>query len=77
MRGINNIAIESDCAFAVPRDTWTNNEVHVTTTEEKNDPRNAKYAKNGPYPESIIEEKEFLGHNKRCKRVEKAQFVGG
>jgi C1A family cysteine protease len=24
IRGINNIAIESDCAWAVPTDTWTN-----------------------------------------------------
>ena len=77
IRGINNIAIESDCAFAVPRDTWTSNEVHVTTAEEKNDPRNAKYAKNGPYPEGWAADNEFLGHNKRCKRVEKAQFKGG
>jgi cathepsin X len=50
IRGINNIAIESDCAWAVPRDTWSKPDIHVTTQEEKNDPRNAKYAKNGPYP---------------------------
>lgn len=24
IRGINNIAIESDCAWATPKDTWTN-----------------------------------------------------
>jgi len=24
IRGVNNIAIESDCAWATPRDTWTN-----------------------------------------------------
>jgi len=26
IRGVNNIAIESDCAWATPKDTWTNHE---------------------------------------------------
>jgi len=40
IRGINNIAIESDCAWATPVDTWTQKKKHYTTDEEKNDPRN-------------------------------------
>ena len=32
-RGINNIAIETECAFAVPKDTWTENKKHFTTFE--------------------------------------------
>mgnify|MGYP002631773737 CR=1 FL=1 len=40
IRGINNIAIETDCAWATPKDTWTNDERHKNTEAEKNDPRN-------------------------------------
>jgi len=40
IRGINNIAIESDCAWATPKDTWSLPVKHITTDEEKNDPRN-------------------------------------
>jgi len=35
VRGINNIAIESDCAWATPKDTWTNDVRHNTTEEER------------------------------------------
>lgn len=48
IRGINNMGIESDCAWATPKDTWTNDVRHQTTKEEKEDKRNN--AKNGPYP---------------------------
>lgn len=34
VRGVNNINIESECAWATPVDTWTNGEKHVTTEEE-------------------------------------------
>ena len=51
IRGTNNIMIESDCAWATPVDTWTSGEKHITTAEEKNDPRNDKDDKNGPYPD--------------------------
>lgn len=57
VRGINNIGIESECAWATPRDTWTQSVLHQTTPAEKTDPRNAKYAKNGPYPQSPIADK--------------------
>lgn len=50
VRGINNIAIESDCAWAVPEDTWTEKKRHITTDDEKNDPRNEKFRMNGSYP---------------------------
>jgi cathepsin X len=60
VRGINNIGIESECAWATPRDTWSKPVIHQTTTAEKNDPRNAKYAKNGPYPQSPIADEKFL-----------------
>lgn len=48
VRGKNNMAIESDCAWAVPRDTWSTPVVHTTTEAEKNDPNN-DYT-NGDYP---------------------------
>lgn len=40
IRGVNNIAIESDCAWATPTDTWTNQWIHHTTQEEKDDKTN-------------------------------------
>ena len=40
VRGINNIGIESACAWATPKDTWTNEQRHITTEEEKNHPDN-------------------------------------
>lgn len=62
IRGINNIGIESDCAWAVPRDTWTERWIHHSTDEEKNDPRNDKY--------NHKNKNEFLS-KKTCNRVEK------
>eukprot|EP00345_Euplotes_harpa_P019301 CAMPEP_0168341128 /NCGR_PEP_ID=MMETSP0213-20121227/14478_1 /TAXON_ID=151035 /ORGANISM="Euplotes harpa, Strain FSP1.4" /LENGTH=596 /DNA_ID=CAMNT_0008347503 /DNA_START=152 /DNA_END=1942 /DNA_ORIENTATION=- len=55
VRGINNIAIESDCAYAIPVDTWTEGVKHNTTDEERKDPRN-DYS-NGPYPGSAVQAK--------------------
>jgi hypothetical protein len=48
VRGKNNMAIESDCAWAVPRDTWSNPVIHTATDDEKNDPNND--FTNGDYP---------------------------
>jgi len=56
IRGKNNLAIESDCAWATPVDTWSHRETHLTTEAEKNDPANN--GTNGPYPQS--EQEEFL-----------------
>jgi len=40
VRGVNNLLIESRCSWATPKDTWTNDERHKTTLEEKNDQKN-------------------------------------
>jgi len=39
-RGQNNLAIESECSWATPKDTWTERVWHQTTDAEKNDPLN-------------------------------------
>ena len=50
-RGSNNIAIESDCSWATPVDTWTEPKWHITTDEERNAPRNDKTVHPSPQPE--------------------------
>merc|ERR1719240_2366586 len=35
VRGTNNIAIETDCAWATVKDTWTEDKIHRLTLEEK------------------------------------------
>jgi cathepsin X len=35
IRGVNNLNIETNCSFGVPKDTWTDKWVHKTTPEEK------------------------------------------
>lgn len=50
-RGTNNIAIESDCSWATPVDTWTEKRWHVTTDEEHNDPKNDQTVYDFPQPE--------------------------
>lgn len=79
IRGINNIAIESDCAWATPVDTWTKKETHKTTEAEKKDPRNKKFTVNGPYPEGWFAEENFLNEADKhsCRRVEKLAFAEG
>lgn len=66
VRGINNIAIESNCSWATPKETW--NEKHITTDFEKNDPQNK--------PERLIHEESFLKPKGAC-RVERNQFKDG
>jgi len=34
VRGSNNLAIESDCSWSVPRDTWSNDERNATSPSE-------------------------------------------
>lgn len=77
IRGKNNIAIESDCAFAVPRDTWSNQWVHHTTDEERNDPRNTNYTINSNYPQETSPSFLDKAGTKTCNRVSKAQFKLG
>jgi cathepsin X len=68
IRGINNIAIESDCAYAVPLDTWNEPKLHLSTKEEKEDPNN-DYT-NPPMPQPELTS--FLPTNRgTCKRVPK------
>ena len=52
-RGIDNIAIESDCAWATPRDTWTDavKHMHETTEEEKLNKKNDFTVYPFPQPE--------------------------
>lgn len=50
IRGKNNLAIADACAWATPKDTWTEQEFHETTDDERKDPANN--VTNGPYPAS-------------------------
>lgn len=63
VRGINNIAIESNCTWAHPVDTWTTPKMHVTTADEKADLKN-NYT-NNVYPVGpphLASEPTFLTH---------------
>ena len=52
VRGKNNIAIESNCSWATPKDTWTKGVTHKTTDAERKDPNNeTKNSKGGDTPE--------------------------
>lgn len=51
VRGVNNIGIEQDCDWAVPKDTWTEGVMHTTTEEEQNDPNNDQVVYDFPQPE--------------------------
>ena len=50
-KGVNNILIESSCAWGTPKDTWTDQVWHTTTEAEKNDPNNDKTVYAFPQPE--------------------------
>jgi len=81
-RGTNNINIESDCAWATPKDTWSDQEWHTTTTDEKNDVRNDKTVYPFPQPTHkpvALEDtpvQNFLEKRHSC-RVEVAFFPDG
>jgi len=49
-RGSNNIAIESDCSWGTPKDTWTDQVWHETTEAEQNDPLNDQVVYEFPQP---------------------------
>lgn len=68
IRGIDNIAIESDCAWATPKDTWTDDVRHNTTEAEKKE--NIEQANSEILPMS-----DFL--QKGGCRVQKAFFENG
>jgi len=73
IRGINNIAIESDCAWATVKDTWTNDVRHQTTKAEKEDPRNFAVQQTN----NTVELKTDIFQQKGGCRVEKAFFEDG
>jgi cathepsin X len=67
IRGVNNIAIETDCAWATPLDTWTADERHHNTAEE-----NLVTAPNS----EIVPETDLFMTKGGC-RVPKASFTNG
>ena len=77
-RGTNNIAIETDCAWATPEDTWTERKWHTTTEAEKNDARNDKTVYEFPQPtyNGTDAPQNETPANGGC-RVEKATFSEG
>ena len=66
LRGVNNIAIESDCAWATVKDTWSEDKRHKLTLAEKYEPPSV------PRP-SVKKEKL---QNKGC-RAERVEFPKG
>jgi len=70
VRGTNNIGIESDCAWATPLDTWTNDVRHKTTQAERDDPLNQEVIA------AIPEIKPKFMSSSTC-RVSKAFFKNG
>jgi cathepsin X len=77
IRGVNNIAIESDCAWATLKDTWTNDEKHITTDEEKNDPKNAQATLDVETASKQMNSTNLLTLTKPGCRVEKVTFENG
>ena len=77
-RGTNNIAIETDCAWATPKDTWTERVWHQTTDAEKNDPLNDTTVY--PFPQPTYNGADAPVNNAPSTggcRVEKAEFEFG
>lgn len=68
VRGINNLAIESECAWATPLDTWTKDVRHNTTEEEK---------KESMREPMISPAQNFLDKPFKACRTEKASFTTG
>jgi cathepsin X len=78
-RGVNNIAIESECAYTVPKDTWTEGVKHITTDHEKNSRLNDHTVYPFPQPEwkGADVSEDFLPKTEKGCRVERATFTGG
>lgn len=80
-RGVNNIAIESECSWMVPKDTWTEPVTHKTTDKERNSVLNDKTVYDFPQPTrgpfAEEEQPSFLKETMGGCRVEKATFEGG
>jgi cathepsin X len=75
-RGKNNLAIESNCSWATPKDTWTNSVKHTTTDAERNDPLNDKIVYPFPQPKENSNE-DFIPEIMNGCRVESAEFEEG
>ena len=82
-RGTNNIAIESDCAWATPEDTWTAKKTHKTTDAEKTDAKNDKTVYPFPQPtfdgdsqQNLISGDALFGAQTGGCRVPEAHFEG-
>ena len=76
-RGTNNIAIESDCAWATPKDTWTEKKWHITTDEEKNDPNNDTTVYEFPQPTFDAANADYETPSTGGCRVAHAEFPEG
>lgn len=66
LRGVNNIAIESDCAWATVKDTWSEDKRHKLTLSEKYEPPTV--------PRPSIKDQHL--HSKGC-RAERVHFPKG
>ena len=80
-KGVNNLAIESSCAWGTPKDTWTEQVWHQTTDDEHNDPNNDKVVYDYPQAEfdpetGDLKPAEFLPRWKGCS-VSKSEFLEG
>merc|ERR1712167_230741 len=73
VRGKNNIAIESDCAWATPKDTWTADVRHKNTIIEQFAAPSAPMIKS-PEQSTILD---FFKNTKNRCRVERISFPGG
>ena len=76
-RGKNNINIESDCAWATVKDTWTKPVWHETTEAEKNDPKNDKTVYTFPQPEYSPGESNNETPSSGGCRIEQSYFKNG
>jgi len=72
VRGINNLAIESECTWATPVHEWTN--FHTTTQAEQDDPKNDKTVYSMPQPEYYGNEEPL---EQGACRTKKAEFANG
>lgn len=69
IRGVNNIAIESDCSWATPLDTWTKDERHHLTPAEKAEPVDASLIKCQNIMYSSDQQKEHAEFKKLSSKV--------
>jgi len=71
VRGVNNLAIETNCSWTTMQDTWTDDQRHHNTEEEKAEPVETRL------DEIKQPQYNFLSTEKKGCRVEKAFFPKG